>query len=194
VSQRVFLKLLVLIIVVVGVSTAALDWFVRRSWEASISSQLQQDLEEKVQMFAARANREAGSIPFQQLADEVSAASHARATIIERSGKVLADSEANSEDMENHRTRPEFIAALQHGQIGSNTRISHTLGIPFSYVAAPTLFGAVRLAYPLQRIRTGIRQAREDPTKIEILMEIKGGVPVNADSVATLTSLSPLGD
>ena len=41
---------------------------------------------------------------------------------------------------------------------------------------------------------TAIRQAREDPTKIEILMEIKGGVPVNADSVATLTSLSPLGD
>ena len=41
---------------------------------------------------------------------------------------------------------------------------------------------------------TAIRQAREDPTKIEILVEVKGGVPVNADSVATLTSLSPLGD
>jgi phospholipid/cholesterol/gamma-HCH transport system substrate-binding protein len=41
---------------------------------------------------------------------------------------------------------------------------------------------------------TAIREWREDPTKIEILMEVKGGVPVNADSVATLTSLSPLGD
>ena len=158
--QRVFLKLLVVIIVVVGVSTAALDLFVRRSWEASISSQLERDLEDKVQMFAARANREAGSIPFQQLANEVSAASHARATIIERSGKVLADSAANSQEMENHRTRPEFIAALQHGQMGHNTRVSHTLGTEFSYVAAPTSFGAVRLAYPLQRIGTDIRHAR----------------------------------
>ena len=41
---------------------------------------------------------------------------------------------------------------------------------------------------------TAIRQAREDPTKIEVLMEVKGGVPVNAESVARLTSLSPLGD
>jgi phospholipid/cholesterol/gamma-HCH transport system substrate-binding protein len=41
---------------------------------------------------------------------------------------------------------------------------------------------------------TAIRQWHDDPTKIEIVLEVKGGVPVNADSVATLTSLSPLGD
>ena len=159
--QRVFLKLLVLIIAVVAVSTAALDFFVRRSWEASISSQLQQDLQDKVKMFAARADRESGSIPFQQLATEIAAAARARATIIDRSGKVLADSGANSEEMENHAARPEFVAAL-HGQIGSNTRTSHTLGIQFRYVAAPTSFGAVRLAYPLSAIRTQVRRARTE--------------------------------
>jgi virulence factor Mce-like protein len=41
---------------------------------------------------------------------------------------------------------------------------------------------------------TAIRQWREDPTKIEVQLEVKAGVPVNADSVAMLTSLSPLGD
>jgi phospholipid/cholesterol/gamma-HCH transport system substrate-binding protein len=41
---------------------------------------------------------------------------------------------------------------------------------------------------------TAIRPSREDPTKIEILIEVRGGVPVNADSIAMLTSLSPLGD
>jgi phospholipid/cholesterol/gamma-HCH transport system substrate-binding protein len=41
---------------------------------------------------------------------------------------------------------------------------------------------------------TAIRPWREDPTKIEILLEVKGGVAVNADSVAMLTSVSPLGD
>jgi phospholipid/cholesterol/gamma-HCH transport system substrate-binding protein len=41
---------------------------------------------------------------------------------------------------------------------------------------------------------TAIRPWREDPTKIEVLLEVRGGVPVNADSVAMLTSLSPLGD
>lgn len=41
---------------------------------------------------------------------------------------------------------------------------------------------------------TAIRQWPEDPTKIEVLLEIREGVPVNADSVAMLTSLSPLSD
>src|SRR6516165_5325632 len=41
---------------------------------------------------------------------------------------------------------------------------------------------------------TAIHHWRQDPTKIEVLMEVNGDVPVNADSVATLTSLSPLGD
>jgi phospholipid/cholesterol/gamma-HCH transport system substrate-binding protein len=41
---------------------------------------------------------------------------------------------------------------------------------------------------------TAIRQWREDPTKIEVLLEVRGDVPVNAESVAMLTSLSPLAD
>jgi phospholipid/cholesterol/gamma-HCH transport system substrate-binding protein len=41
---------------------------------------------------------------------------------------------------------------------------------------------------------TAVHPWREDPTKIEVLLELRGGVPVNADSAATLTSLSPLGD
>ena len=159
--KRIFLKLLFLIVVVVGVSTAALDLLVRRSWEASLLSQLHQDLQDKVQMFATRADREAGTIPFQQLASEIGKAARARATVIDRSGKVLADSEAQAEAMENHATRPEFIAAFS-GKIGSDTRTSHTLGIQFSYVAAPTSFGAVRLAYPLSSIRADVRKVEKE--------------------------------
>jgi two-component system, OmpR family, phosphate regulon sensor histidine kinase PhoR len=162
VRRRVFLKLVLLIFVVVGVSTAALDLVVRRSWESSLQSQLQQELEDKVQMFASRADREAGTIPYQQLANEVAADARARATIIERAGKVLADSQADSATMENHATRPEFVEALQQRELGTNRRTSHTLGIQFLYVAAPTSFGAVRLAYPLASIRADIRHVREE--------------------------------
>jgi phospholipid/cholesterol/gamma-HCH transport system substrate-binding protein len=41
---------------------------------------------------------------------------------------------------------------------------------------------------------TAIRPWHEDPTTIEVLLEVREGVPVNANSTATLTSLSPLGD
>ncbi len=47
----------------------------------------------------------------------------ARATIIDTSGKVLADSEADPANMENHASRKEFAAALS-GKTGENERRS----------------------------------------------------------------------
>ena len=54
---------------------------------------------------------------------------------------------------------------------------------------SPVRFGGMRVG-----TITAIRQWREDPTKIEVLLELREGVPVNADSVAMLTSLGLLGD
>jgi two-component system, OmpR family, phosphate regulon sensor histidine kinase PhoR len=185
VTKRVFLKLLVLIILVVGISTAAFDAFVRRTWEASLESEINRNLQEKVQMFAARANREAGITSFQELANEEAAAARARATIIERSGKVLADSEGNPAEMENHATRPEFIAALAQ-KIGTDTRVSHTLGIRFRYAAAPTSFGAVRLSYPLSSIAPAVRHVRWELAKASGISLLIGFILalIGAESVA----------
>jgi two-component system phosphate regulon sensor histidine kinase PhoR len=185
VTKRVFLKLLLLILVVVGVSTAALNLLVRRNWEASLRSELDRNLQDKVQMFAARANHEAGSIPFQQLAAEEAAAARARATIIDRSGKVLADSEANPAEMENHATRPEFVAALQ-GQPGNDTRTSHTLGTKFRYAAAPTSFGAVRLAYPLSYVGLYVGQVQKELLEASGISLLVGFIIalIGAESVA----------
>jgi phospholipid/cholesterol/gamma-HCH transport system substrate-binding protein len=41
---------------------------------------------------------------------------------------------------------------------------------------------------------TAVHPWREDPTKIEILLEIREGIPVNGDSTALLTAVSPLGN
>ena len=62
--------------------------------------------------------------------------------------------------MENHATRKEFAAALA-GSVGIDERNSHTVGIPFIYVAAPISGGAVRLAYPLPEIEITDRPARQ---------------------------------
>ena len=47
-TKRVFLKLLLLVVLVVGVSTAALDIFVRRSWEASLPTYLKRRIEKQL--------------------------------------------------------------------------------------------------------------------------------------------------
>ncbi|MBV9087792.1 MAG: HAMP domain-containing protein, partial [Acidobacteriaceae bacterium] len=102
---------------------------------------------EKVRLFALAVDQNSGR-PLQQLVKEQAAAAHARATVVDSSGKVLADSEVNADEMENHAQQPEFVAALR-GQMGISTRDSTSTGIPFLYVAAPIHDGAVRLAYPL---------------------------------------------
>lgn len=78
----------------------------------------------------------------------------ARLTIIDASGRVIADSEADSATMQNHSTRPEVIAARATGE-GAAERTSATVNRDFLYLAVPIRQspGAVaRVAVPLQDV------------------------------------------
>jgi two-component system phosphate regulon sensor histidine kinase PhoR len=120
------------------------------AWITSLRTEIERNLTQKTVLFAHRVETDrTHSLP--EIAAEEGQAAGARATIIDPSGKVLADSESNPANMENHATRLEFAAALA-GKTGSNERRSATLGIPFLYVAVPVSGGAVRLAYPLSDI------------------------------------------
>ncbi len=156
--NRIFFKLLAASLVVIAATTFIVDFTVTRAWERSLYQQIETALTQKARLFALRVEHD-HSLPLQQIVDQESAAADARATVIERSGKVLGDSGANAGEMENHATRPEFIAALQ-GRVGSSSRWSHTLGIQFLYVAVPIQGGAVRLAYPLSAVRQAVAQVR----------------------------------
>ena len=149
--RRVFFKFLAAFLLVIATATVTLDSTLRQAWDASLRAQITQNLIEKTQLFAQRVQHDK-SVPLAVMVKQESAASGARATVIENSGKVLADSEANAAEMENHATRPEFKSALA-GAPGTATRRSHTVGIEFLYAAVPIPGGAVRLAYPLASIR-----------------------------------------
>src|SRR5579872_3134206 len=128
------------------------------AWEASLRSEIERNLTQKTLLFAHRVEIDHAHSLAEIAAQEGQAAA-ARATIIDASGKVLADSESNPATMENHAGRVEFAAALS-GKTGENERRSATLGIPFLYVAAPISGGAVRLAYPLSDLQAIQGQVR----------------------------------
>jgi len=158
VRNRIFFKLAAAFAVVIAGATVALDLSIRDVWKNSLLQQIQRDLEQKTAMFANRVDAQ-GNPQMASIAREVAAASGARATIIDASGKVLADSEADSRTMENHAQRPEFVAAL-HGQTGTAQRRSRTIGVPLLYVAVPISGGAVRLAYPLSDVDASVREVQ----------------------------------
>jgi len=158
VRNRIFFKLLAAFVLVIAAATVTLDFSIRRAWENSLRQEIERNLTQKTMMFANRVNTDRQHA-LQDIAAQDGQAAGARATVIDSQGNVLADSEAVVASMENHARRPEFISAL-NGTVGKDTRLSHTLGIPFLYVAAPIPGGAVRLAYPLSDVEAATANVR----------------------------------
>jgi two-component system phosphate regulon sensor histidine kinase PhoR len=158
VKNRIFFKLLAVFVIVIAATAAIFDVMLGSAWETSLRTEIERNLIEKTLLFAHRVETDRAHT-LVEIAAQESLAAGARATIIDASGKVLADSESNPATMENHATRKEFIAALA-GQTGTNERRSATLGVPFLYVAAPVSGGAVRLAYPLSDVEAVQAQVR----------------------------------
>ena len=149
-KNRIFFKLLAVFLLIIAATAAILDVMIGSAWEASLRAEIDRNLTQKTLLFAHRVETDRNH-SLTEIAAQEGQAAGARATVIDSSGKVLADSESNPSTMENHATRKEFAAALA-GKTGENERRSATLGIPFLYVAAPVSGGAVRLAYPLSDV------------------------------------------
>ncbi|WP_136810057.1 ATP-binding protein [Desulfosediminicola flagellatus] len=85
---------------------------------------LQADNQSELREFSKRAGRESGT----------------RITIVDKTGRVLSDSNENPEIMDNHRERPEILTAFT-GKRGRAVRFSHTLGQSMLYIALPLYEG-----------------------------------------------------
>jgi two-component system phosphate regulon sensor histidine kinase PhoR len=160
VKSRIFVKLFLAALVVIGACTISLDLLIHKAWENMLRREIDTSLRQKTQMFALRVEG-APTTSYQQIAEQAAPAAGARITIIDSNGKVLADTEADPGQMENHGSRPEFAAAL-HGQAGSSTRLSKTVNVELLYVAVPIPGGAVRMAYPLSAIQEANRKITMD--------------------------------
>jgi two-component system, OmpR family, phosphate regulon sensor histidine kinase PhoR len=149
-KNRIFFKLLAVFLIVIATAAAILDVMIGNAWEASLRNEVERNLTQKTLLFAHRVETDR-THSLAEIAAQEGQAAGARATVIDASGKVLADSESNPADMENHSAQAEFTAALA-GKTSANERQSSALGIPFLYVAAPVTGGAVRLAYALSDV------------------------------------------
>ena len=158
--SRIFLKLTIWALVLIVVATVIIDFAVRQAWEDSLRREIQMSLTQKAALFANQV-QDVNNPKLGILVSETAKAANVRVTVIDRSGKVLADSEAKPEPTENYAARPEFQAALS-GQGGSNVRQSRADGIELMYAALPVKNGAVRLAYPLSAIQSTTDQVRRN--------------------------------
>src|SRR5579863_6253550 len=101
-TARIFIKLLLAGLGVLVVALAAVDLLTARVTEQFYVNNLKQDLAEKARMLVLL-HPDFERIPVAELARSAGV----RVTAIAADGRVLADSDANPEKMENHGTRPE---------------------------------------------------------------------------------------
>jgi two-component system phosphate regulon sensor histidine kinase PhoR len=91
-----------------------------------------------------------------------------RVTVIDLTGKVLAESEVDPALLDNHLTRPEVQGALK-GLETSAIRRSDTLHLDMLYVAVPIetggrIIGVTRLAVSLSLVEASLAQIRQTAT------------------------------
>jgi two-component system phosphate regulon sensor histidine kinase PhoR len=93
---------------------------------------------------------------------EIAKQSKMRVTLVDPSGRVISDSQADAEKMDYHLNRPEIEQARTVGY-GKATRFSVTLQQSMLYIALPVkdnevIKGYIRLARPLTEVSASLDQ------------------------------------
>lgn len=163
-KHRLFIKILLTYLAIILALLIVLDFYLTRTTERREIDVIARSLEEKARLLALDIKTASPLGITRQKLVEAHGPADARITWIEPHGVVIADTNANSSEMENHATRPEFAEALA-GRAGRSIRVSHTLHIDFLYVAIPLeengkVFGALRLAYPLSDLKRQVQATR----------------------------------
>lgn len=92
-----------------------------------------------------------------------------RFTIIDKEGHVLADSNSDPKQMDNHRNRPEVQAVLDEGKMhGESIHYSDTLGMNMMYVTVPFYEGNERIGV----VRTAIALNMLDKTTKQLWVSL----------------------
>lgn len=154
-TGRIFLKLLAAILAVLVLSLFAVDFMSSRIAEDTYVDTLKIELEQKCRILAL----DSGIIASPKRLDDLAQAAGGRVTVIDKAGKVLADTEQEPSKMSNHSDRPEFAEALR-GKTGSATRLSASTGVNYLYLAVPSPQGALRIAVPLREVQTQVNTIR----------------------------------
>lgn len=164
---RIFLLLFGSCLLMIAVSAIAV-FATNHYWENAFRAEVERSLTQKAQMLASQINSDR-SRKIADIAAQEGQHAGARATVIDESGRVLADSEIPVKQLEDEGHRPEFIAALRGGT-GAEVRQGSRFGIDVLYVAVPVSGGAVRLSYPLAD--TGVGSSRAKALVVATALEL----------------------
>lgn len=172
-AARLIAGTLLVLVITVGTLVIGVDRSLRRDLEGEARRSLIREAE------LIQTTLGPDSLTWQATAKAAARVSGLRVTIIDRTGRVRAESDLEAAELaniENHATRPEVIPALR-GDTGSDQRTSATVGRRFMYVAVPGGPGAIRTALSLGQVDDIVSRAQR-PVLVAALLALLIGVPL----------------
>ena len=155
--RRKFLLTFVFLIILASLTTGIFSLQISKKY---YTAAVKEDLKHNTNLV----HRQLQRTPLADYAEEIHSLSilgDARITLIDVSGQVIADTERDPKNMENHLDRPEVLDALRNNE-GMSTRYSRTIGYSFMYRAlrlkTNEFDGILRLSVPLIKLKNIQRQ------------------------------------
>ena len=171
-AKRLVLGSVLILVLTVAILLSVAEHSLRRDLEGEIGRTLEGEAR------LVRGTIPADSAAWQATVHRLGAQVRHRITLIDRAGRVRADSDfpvGPLPAIENHGTRPEVRAALAGGR-GVASRQSETVGRPFLYVAIPGGPGVVRVAAGLDQVDDIVGRAQRAVAGAAVLALLIGTV------------------
>ncbi len=167
-------RLVIAALVLVGLTTLVALVQGERGARQSLEQVLAVTLEHEAEL--VRDALPSDSLKWQATVERFSRLTGRRITIVDRDGRVRAESDEPSDvvpNIEHHNTRPEIAAALE-GRTGTARRHSATVNEDLLYVAVPAGPRVIRLAAPLEGLLPVLRETKGAVLRGAMLMLLCG--------------------
>jgi len=170
-KSRLFYKILFSYLAVVILAVAAMGFLIARQMTGKLAEIIEEDLMTHAWTMTPFSKGE-----IERNVSTLAKIARARVTLIDAEGRVIADSERNAAEMDNHLNRVEIQEARIKGR-GKGRRYSHTLGVEMLYVALPVGEGPalkyyIRLSRPIVEVEKSIAQLYPPFYKSILIMAI----------------------
>lgn len=153
-------RTILLILATLSIPFALFLWWTEADLRPRLEAEVEAALERQARLIQATIDTQAFS---DSLADALGEAAGIRVTLMDRTGRVVGDSEVGADrlpQVDNHAGRPE-VAEAMGGGTGSAIRSSETVSLRLLYVALPDARGVVRVSMPLTRADALVTRSRQ---------------------------------
>lgn len=165
-NRRFFWQIFPAALLIIITSIFATTWYGTHTIRSFYYHEMQEDIGDRALLLRPHINLllSTNGGQLQEFCRQTGRAATTRITVIAKNGRVLADSNEDPAQMDNHETRPEIQTAMS-GLVGASLRFSKTLQQNMLYVAIPLqtdkpLDGVLRLSVPATALDTVLSSTR----------------------------------